>query len=140
MAIWKTAWRYWPWMAAAAWGGGAIAVLTLAWLTDGDRSSGGLLAAASNGLLLFFLVGGLGVADDVRTSGDPTARSVVDRAWSFALVPAALTVLALLPLRIAAIVFDVPGPWSSVGESTLDILARSAVVYLVVAFVNARGR
>jgi hypothetical protein len=131
--------QYWPWSTAAVWGGGAAVALAASSLSSGRRSGGDLLAATSNGLFLFCLVGGIGVPDEIRAAGDQSAlRSVLGRPWMFAAVPAAATVTMLLPLRVAAIARGIEGPWSSLPESAADIGLRAAVVYVAVGFLASR--
>lgn len=136
----RTVWRYWPLGTAAAWGAGATAVLTALWVTSDRHQAGDLIAAASNGLMLFFLVGGVGVIDNMKQSDDAAALHALDeRSWVLPLVPAAATAAALLPVRLAAVAGEIDGPWSSVPESTLDIAMRATVVYVASGVMAARG-
>ena len=125
------------WATAGAWGGGAVVLLTGAWIADPDRVGGGLIAAISNGVLLFFLVGGISVLDRLRSlDADDAARPLLHRPWILAAIPAAATLIALLPLRIAALAAGVRGPWSGLAESTLDITVRAAIVWVALGITG----
>jgi hypothetical protein len=124
----ESAWGAWPWRRSAtagAWVTALLAALSL----PGDRPFfEGLAAAGSNGLVAFFLVGGLALATDG-----------VERRGLAAGVAAA-TVGAVLPLRLAAVRLGAEGPFGGVADTTLDALARGGVVFGVVALAARWAR
>lgn len=126
-------------MTASAWGAGALALLVASWWTTEHRSGGDLLAAVSNGLLIFFLVGGVGIAEAFRERARAKGLSPTGAGpWSVAVVPAAATFVTVGGLRLVALALDVSGPWSDPLESGFDVGFRSAVVFAVVAVVAHR--
>ncbi|MFC6019155.1 hypothetical protein ACFP2T_23465 [Plantactinospora solaniradicis] len=130
------AWRFWPWSTATAAGGGVAGFFVLLWLGDPARTAGGLVAATMNGVVLFFLVGGIFAA---FRAAEQRSRSLADHPWRFALAPAVAALVVLLALRMTALALRLDGPWRTVPDSLLDVGGRSLVVFVVIAAVAGRS-
>ncbi|MEQ4302540.1 hypothetical protein ABNF97_14275 [Plantactinospora sp. B6F1] len=134
MRAWGEVWRYWPWSTAWLSGGSVAGILLVLWLTDANRTAGGLIAALMNGVTLFFLVGGVFAALAAAGQGSYLAR----HPWRFALVPAGVALLILAAMRLSALALNLSGPWRTVPDSLLDVTARAVVVQLIIGIVAVR--
>lgn len=114
--------RPWSWRPAAGWAATVCLGLGLLVLLSDQAITPGLVAAASNGLVVFFLIAG--------TQAAATHRY---RPWRVPLAAGAGTAATVLPLRLAASVTDVGGPFGDVADTLLDVGWRTGAVVAVVA-------
>lgn len=103
-------------------GAGVTLLLVVPSVGSDEPLGEGVAAALSNGLVLFFLMAGLGGVN----SADRSVASV-------ALTAAIGTLVTVLTVRLVAVAAGAGGPFGSATDTVLDVAGRSVVVFVLVA-------
>ena len=115
----------WSWRPAAGWAAAVFLALALMVLMSEQAVVPGLVAAASNGLTVLFLVAGMQAAATHRY-----------RPWRVPVAAGAGTAATVLPLRLGASIAAVGGPFGDVVDTLLDVGWRAGAVVVVVALTE----
>lgn len=134
-------WGIWIWRPALEIAGALTLLLILFNVTDGDLAAVDIVSPVMIGISVLLVIASILSLREAEAAGrQEDRRWAAEHPWQFAILPALIALVTLLPIRLVSLAFDVDGPWGGLWGSVLDILFRVVVVYGIVGLFGAYSR